>query len=107
MSSSVIRDSWHIKARETRKEKGVTQQEMARWTNIHQSRISQIENGDVDPKLSEVISVLESLSLTLVAIPNGFLESVEYTVRDCEILEERKNGPPTIPQLILGERASI
>ena len=107
MKSSVARDSWHIEARKARKERGVTQQEMARRTGIHQSRLSQIENGEVDPKLSEVISVLESLSLKLVAIPSVFLESVEYTIRDCEILEERKNGPPTIPQMILGERASI
>ena len=107
MNPSVTRDSWHIDVREARKERGITQQDLARLTAIHQSRISQIEIGEVDPKLSEVISVLESLSLKLVVIPSGFLESVEYTIRDCEILEERRNGPRTIPQMILGERASI
>lgn len=78
--------------------------EAAQMTGIRQPRISQIENGEVDPKFSEVTSLSESLGMALAMFPNGFLESVEYTIKDCLVLEERKTGPRTIPEKILGDR---
>lgn len=104
MNKSVLLDAWHVEARETRKERGLTQQEIASMTGIYQSRISQIENGEVDPKLSEVISLTQSLELALVLSPHKFLDDVEYTIKECLMIENRENLPRTIPQAILGDR---
>ena len=105
MKSIVTRDSWHVEARETRKKEGITQHEMAHLTGIYQSRISQIENGEVDPKLSEIVSIAETLQMVVVMFPDKFQESVEHTIDVCVRMEERKTRPPTIPEMILGDRA--
>lgn len=107
MSAIVTQDSWHTGVRETRKEKRISQQAMAQATGIRQPRISQIENGLVDPKLSEVLSIAKVLGIAFASFPDGFTESVEYTIKDCLVLEERKNGPRTIPEIILGDRAYL
>ena len=107
MRALVTQDSWHTEVRKTRKEKGISQQHMAKSTGIRQPRISQIENGLVDPKLSEVLSIAKVLGVALAAFPVGFTESVEYTIKDCLVLEEQKNGPRTIPEIILGDRAYL
>lgn len=104
LSASVTSDSWRNELRKVRKDKGVTQQEAARLTGIRQPRISQIENGEVDPRLSEVMSLSETLGMVLAMFPSGFLESVEYTIKDCLVIDERKNGPRTVPEKILGDR---
>ena len=107
MSALITPGEWHVKVREARKAKGISQQAIAKSTGIRQPRISQIENGLVDPRLSEVLSISKALELAIASFPASFTESVEYTIWDCEILEERKHGSPTIPQLILGDRAPI
>ena len=98
---SLAHDGWHLHVSDARKKKGITQQRLAVLTGIHQPRISQIENGEVDPKLSEVGSIAQALNLAMVLFQATHLESVNLTIRDCEILDDELNGPPTIPQLVL------
>ena len=105
MSHQITPDSWHIYVRKTRKEQGITQKRLAQMTGIRQPRISQIENGVVDPKLSEIHSMAKVLGLAMTVFPERFTELVEFTIDDCLILEEQKYGPRTIPELILGDRA--
>lgn len=104
MSALVTQDSWCAKLRETRTEKGISQQAMAAATGIRQPRISQIENGLVDPKLSEVILLSETLDYVLFLPPRKYLEDVEYTIKECFLVENRDTLPKTIPQAILGDR---
>ena len=45
----VTPQSWHIEVRKTRKSQRMSQREMERRTGIHQTQLSRIENGLVDP----------------------------------------------------------
>lgn len=100
----VTRESWHVDVRDSRKNAGITQKEMAVRTGIRQARISEIENGQVDPKLSEVIAISDVLELAMAAFPREFSESMEQTFRDCERLKMHNEGTaPTIMELILGD----
>ena len=103
---SLTRDSWHRQVSEARKEKDVTQHELARVTGIHQSRISQIENGEVDPKLSEVTAMAQALELGVVVSPVRFLDSVNFTILDALAIEEERNGPLTKIEKIVGRRTA-
>lgn len=44
---------------------GLTQKDLARLSNTHQSRISKIESGDFDLRLSTLIGIAEALKTTL------------------------------------------
>ena len=48
--------------RQLRKEKGITQQQLAKKTKISQAHIARIENGTVDPRLSTLNTLLDALS---------------------------------------------
>ena len=97
---------WHDTVRNMRKALQITQQEAAKATGIQQSRISDIESGKVDPKLSEVAALSRFLDLTLLSIPTDFLPAVEFELLECEKREMRKTLPPTLPELILREASA-
>lgn len=104
MRALVTGDSWHTEVRESRKEKGISQQKMAKSTGIRQPRISQIENGLVDPKLSEILSISQVLDIALLVSPRKFVEEMEYTLKECLMIDSRDKLPRSIPQAILGDR---
>ena len=103
MNQYVNPNTWHENIRKARKDQRITQQEMAQRTNIRQSRISQIENGQVDPKLSEIVSVSENLGSVLVQVPYAILPSIEEVTREYE-RQSKDRRARTIPELILGNR---
>ena len=96
--------SWRDAVRATRKKLTLTQQQIARITGISQSRISEIENGQTDPKLSEVEKINEALGLALVLTSESYLAEVDLTLWECELIEKIEDRPPTIPESILGDR---
>jgi transcriptional regulator with XRE-family HTH domain len=49
-----------------RKKLGITQKELAKRANTHQSRISKIESGEHDIRLSTVISIAEALDTEVI-----------------------------------------
>ena len=102
---SLTPDSWHLRVFEARKEKGITQQELGRATDIPQSRISQIENGEVDPKLSEVAAIAQALELAMVVFPIRFLDSINFEILDQFAIEEERSGPLTKVEKIFGRRS--
>ena len=104
MNHSVNPNYWHENIRKARKARRVTQRDIALRTSIRQSRISQIENGQVDPKLSEIVAISEVLGLCLVQIPDYVLPSVKDATRDYERRTDDTRAR-TIPELILGDRA--
>lgn len=89
---------------DARKQKGITQQELARVTAINQSRISQIENGEVDPKLSEVTGMVQALELGAVVFPLRLLDAINFSILDSLTKEEEENGPLTKIEKIVGRR---
>ncbi len=96
-------DSWYVEARQARKERRITQHDMAEITGIRQSRISQIETGQVDPKLSELIRITKVLEMVLVMSPYQAFPYVQLSIREWERREKNGRGR-TIPELILGDR---
>lgn len=65
--------SWHIEVGKTRKDRRITQREMERRTGIHQSRLSRIENGLVDPKVSDAIQMARAVGLEFALVPKRTL----------------------------------
>lgn len=48
-----------------RKQKGITQAELASMLNVHQSTISMVENGDRNPSAALLCKLADTLSVTL------------------------------------------
>lgn len=65
-------------AREARK---LSQRDVAQRAGTTQARISKIENGDTDPKLSTMIELARALELELVFVPTKHLPAVNAIVR--------------------------
>lgn len=67
---------------------------------IHQARLSRIENGQVDPKLSEAVEMARAVELDFVLAPRRALLAVLGVIRD--FAGERRL---TVPELVLGRKA--
>lgn len=104
MSVQIISQSWCVEMRRARKDKRITQKDMARRTSISQPRISQIENGQVDPKLSEIVAISEALDSVLVFVPTQIVSELDDTLL-AYARQHQKDRPLTIPEMILGDRA--
>ncbi len=48
-----------------RKEKNLSQKQLAKISNTYQTRISKLENGDLNPNLSTIIDIVEALGCEL------------------------------------------
>ncbi|MCY4095530.1 MAG: helix-turn-helix transcriptional regulator [Gammaproteobacteria bacterium] len=105
MYSKIENCSWCVKIRNVRKKKRITQEGLARNTGISQSRISHIESGRVDPKLTEVIAMATALDMGLGMYPSAAVPFVADTLREWRRCDDPTDLELTIPELILGERA--
>lgn len=65
-------------ARETT---GWTQRDLAAQADTTQARISKIENGDTDPRLSTIIELSRTLGLELMLVPTKHLPAVNALIR--------------------------
>ena len=104
MNSRITRETWYVDMRAERKKAGITQQEMSAQTGLRQARISEIENGHVDPKISELLAIAEVVGLAVHAFPTRYEESIKYAILECVEVEDRGTGSRTIPEIILGDR---
>lgn len=57
----------HLRA--IRKQQGLTLAKAASLTGLNLSQISQIENGNVDPRLSSILALAGSLNMSVVLVP--------------------------------------
>ncbi|MDE0422960.1 MAG: helix-turn-helix transcriptional regulator [Gammaproteobacteria bacterium] len=98
--SRVSPQACHIELRNARKARRMSQREMERRTGIHQARLSRIEKGQVEPKLSEAVQMARAVELDFVLAPRRALLAVLGVIRDFD--GERRL---TVPELILGRKA--
>ena len=105
MYAKIENGSWCVEIRNVRKAKHLTQEGLARHSGISQSRISHIESGRVDPKLTEVIAMAKALDMDIGMYPNGAVPFVADTLREWKRCDDPTDQELTIPELILGDRA--
>ncbi len=82
-----------------RKRAGLTQAELSERTGIAQGDISNIEKGNVDPRLSTLIRIAMVLNLDLFAVPRVHKNKVMNLIREeSETIEDigllQKYGVP-------------
>ena len=97
-TSRVSPQSWHLELRRARKSLRMSQREMEKQTGIHQARLSRIENGQVDLKLSEAIQMARAVERDVVLVPRRALLGVLGVIRDFE-----GGRRLTVPELVLGD----
>ena len=90
--------SWNTEVRKARKRQRMSQCELAERTGIHQTRLSRIENGLVDARVSDAIQMARAVGLELVLVPRQALPTV-YRLMS----EHTGDGPrPSAVELLVG-----
>ena len=90
--------SWHAEVRKARKGRRMSQCAMEERTGIHQTRLSRIENGLVDAKVSDAIQMARAVGLEFVLVPRRALPTVYRLMR-----EHIDGGPrPSAVELLVG-----
>jgi len=64
----------------TRKNKKLSQRELAKMTSVQQAQISHIESGQIDPRLSTLRSILHALDLELIAVPRQSVATINHII---------------------------
>lgn len=105
MYAKIENGLWCIEIRNVRKAKRITQKGLALHSGISQSRISHIESGRVDPKLTEVIAMANALDVDIGMYPSAAVPFVADTLREWMRCDDPTDQELTIPELILGDRA--
>lgn len=75
--------------REARQGKGLSQRALSARSGVHQYRISKIENGAVDLRLSSLIQLARALDLELMLVPRKSVPAVKSIAR---------SGAPDAPE---------
>lgn len=68
--------SCHMELREARVRAGLSQRELQLKTGLRQAHISLIENGQVDPRFSNVVRMARAVGLELLLVPRRALPAV-------------------------------
>jgi transcriptional regulator with XRE-family HTH domain len=67
--------------RTAREKKGISQRELSAKAGVPQAQISRFENGDVDIRLSSLVSLGRALDLEIELVPRKAVSAVESIVR--------------------------
>ncbi len=84
--------SQHLK--EARESMGLSQRELSSRSGVPQSHISKIEGGNVDLRLSSLVTIARVLELELALIPRKYLSAVNAIVGSAN---GDNNGKPPLP----------
>ena len=101
-TARVTPQSWHIELRKARKSRRMSQREMESRTGIRQSRLSRIENGLADPKLSHAVQMARAVGLEFVLVPRRSLPAAAALLRDFEGGMEGDHRPTAV-ELLVGD----
>lgn len=91
--------------KERRAERRIRQEDLASLNRMSRFTLSDAENGRTDPKLSTMLSLLQTLGLTMVVVPTEVADRVsvpeldgpddtyEYEIDDAFPVDGDLNGP--------------
>lgn len=65
------RDDLAAAIRELRRERGMTQEELAGWIGVHRNYIGQLERGEMSTQMERTFDVLSLLGVDVVLTPRG------------------------------------
>ena len=82
-----------------REDRGWTQRDLATKAGTTQARISKIENGETDPKLSTIIEIIRTLGIEIVLVPTKHLPAVNALVRQDNLQDRGKANGVILDQL--------
>ena len=91
--------SWHTEVRKARKGRRMSQREMEERTGVHQTQLSRIENGLVDARVSDAISMARAVGLEFVLVPRLALPTVYRLMRE----HAGEGGRASAVELLIGE----
>jgi transcriptional regulator with XRE-family HTH domain len=57
--------------RELRRERGLTQEELADWVGVHRNYIGQLERGEMSTQVERTFDVLSLLGVDVVLVERG------------------------------------
>jgi transcriptional regulator with XRE-family HTH domain len=57
--------------RELRRQRGVTQEEVAEWIGAHRNYVGQLERGDVSTQLTRLLDALSYLGVDMELVSRG------------------------------------
>ncbi|WP_301099049.1 helix-turn-helix transcriptional regulator [Otariodibacter sp.] len=81
--------------REARLHKGLSQRDLSTRSGIPQSHISKIEGGEVDLRVSSLITLARVLDLELLVVPKKSIPAINSIIRTSTgINSEKKNILP-------------
>ncbi len=89
--------------REARRQKGLSQRALSIKSGVPQSHISKIENGDVDLRVSSLITLARVLDWELELIPKQSVPAVQSIVRSCYSLDKALDSAYSRPAYSLEE----
>ena len=95
LSMSILSKDLGQIIRERRIKLGMTQAQIAALTGKKQSQIFRFEQGLVDPRLSTVVEVSNSLGMEIVAVPIRLLPAVQHLLR-------QEDSPSKVPSRLVG-----
>ena len=65
------REDLAVAMRELRRERGMTQEELAEWVGVHRNYIGQLERGEMSTQIERTFDVLSLLGVDVVLVPRG------------------------------------
>ena len=65
------REDLAVAMRELRRERGMTQGELAEWIGVHRNYIGQLERGEMSTQIERTFDVLSLLGVDVVLVPRG------------------------------------
>lgn len=73
-----------------RKNRHMTQTEVARKANLHQAAVGRIENKSTEPRIDTLLKMLNTMGYTLAIIPAYDGEEYEINLEISEVLDKLK-----------------
>lgn len=92
--------SCHIQLRKARERGALSQREVQLRTGLRQGHISRIENGEVDPRFSNVVRMARAVGLEVLFVPRPALPAVLGALADTEL--DSDSETPSAVELLVG-----